>query len=59
MRPAGAHHVGVRRRTPEPEITRQDMEALTIFLMGMDAKIDEIHSFLIEEDDEEEDPEGS
>jgi hypothetical protein len=44
---------------PEPEITREDMEALTIFLMGMDAKIDEIHSFLLEEDDEEEDSEGS
>ena len=44
---------------PEPEITREDVEALTIFLMGMDAKIDEIHSLLLEEDDEEEDPEGS
>jgi hypothetical protein len=44
---------------PEPEITREDMEALTIFLMGMDAKIDEIHSFLLEEDEDEEDSEGS
>ena len=48
-----------RRRIPEPEISRADFEALTIFLMGMNARIEEIHSFLLEEDDEEEDPEGS
>jgi hypothetical protein len=47
------------RRPQEPPATHQDIRALSIFLMEMDVKLSEIHSFVLEDDDEEEDSEGS
>jgi hypothetical protein len=45
----------VRRRTPEPEITREDVDSIMSFMMQIDEKVDEIRAFLLEDEDEQED----
>jgi hypothetical protein len=46
----------VWRRTAEPEITREEVTWMMSFLMGIDRKVSEIRSFLLEDEDEQEDP---
>jgi len=43
------------RRTTEPEITHEEVSSIMSFLMRIDAKVEEIRSFLLEDEDEQED----
>jgi len=45
----------VWRRALEPEITREEVSSIMSFLMRIDAKVEEIRSFLLEDEDEQED----
>ena len=49
----------VRWRRSEPEITRDDVNAIMSFLMTIDAKVDGVRTYLFGEEDGEEDEEGS
>jgi hypothetical protein len=42
-------------RRPEPEITREEVSSIMSFLMRIDAKVEEIRSILLEDEDEQED----
>jgi hypothetical protein len=43
------------RRSTEPEITREDVNSIMSYLMGIDDKVEQIRSFLLEDADEQED----
>jgi hypothetical protein len=45
----------VWRRAPEPEITREEVTWIMLYLMGIDRKVTEIRLFLLEDEDEQED----
>lgn len=50
---------GVRWRRPEPEITRDDVNSIMTFLMTIDEKVNDVRTYLIGDEDGEEDEEGS
>jgi hypothetical protein len=43
------------RRVSEPQITREDVNSIMSFMMGIDEKVDEIRSLVKAEEDGEED----
>jgi hypothetical protein len=45
----------VWRRAPDPEITREDVNSIMRYLMQLDEKVEQIRSFLMEDEDEQED----
>jgi hypothetical protein len=49
----------VRWRRSEPEMTREDVNSIMTFLMTIDEKVDDVRTYLIGEDDGEENEEGS
>jgi hypothetical protein len=53
------HHASLRRRGSDPEITRDDVSSIMTFLMRIDEKVDDVRTYLIGEEDGEEDQEGS
>ena len=42
-------------RKPEPEITREDVNSIMSFLMGIDSKVEEIRVILLEDENGQED----
>jgi hypothetical protein len=49
------HHRLVWRAKSEPEITREEVTWIMVYLMGIDRKVSEIRSHLLEDEDEQED----
>jgi hypothetical protein len=45
----------VWRRSPEPEITREDVNSIMVYLMSLGEKVERIRRFLMEDDGEQED----
>jgi hypothetical protein len=45
----------VWRAKSEPEITREEVTWIMVYLMGIDRKVSEIRSHLLEDEDEQED----
>lgn len=43
------------RRSTEPEITREDVDSIMVYLMSLDEKVEDIRAFLLGEGDEQED----
>ena len=49
----------VRWRRSEPEITREEVNSIITFLMAIDEKLDDVRTYLMGDDDGEEDQAGS
>jgi hypothetical protein len=56
---AAVHHDHVWRRGLDAEITREDVNAIMVYLMRIDEKIDDVRTYLIGDEDGEENQEGS